>query len=164
MSLVGLTVTCLMGGLINCFKIYSCCSSNPSLLDGHSSHYNPAVIKQIKNIVILCLPPNTTHIMQPLDRVCFGAVKQFWNEEFHSYMQQHPGKVIRRGQFCQVFRLAWMRRMIMKNIFASFKTTGIQPFNKLAIALPGECTLPQTRNNQQRENQLDTFPSLLKIQ
>ena len=109
------------------------------LLDGHSFHYNPAVIKQIKNIIIFCLPPNTTHLMQPLDRVCFGTVKQFWNEECHSYMQKHPGKVIRRGQFCQVFRLTWMRRMIMKNIFASFKTTGIQPFNKLAIALPGEC-------------------------
>ena len=29
--------------------------------------------------------------------------------------------------------------MTMKNLLASFKMTGIQPFNKLANALPGEC-------------------------
>ena len=31
------------------------------------SHFNPAVIKQLDNFNIFCLPPNTTHMMQPLD-------------------------------------------------------------------------------------------------
>ena len=44
------------------------------LLDGHSSHYNQTVIKRAAedNLVIFCLPPATTHLTQPLDRVCFS--------------------------------------------------------------------------------------------
>ena len=75
--------------------------------------------------------------MQPLDRVCFSAVKGYWNEECQNYMQQHPGKVVTRAQFSQVFKLAWARAMTMTNILARFKTTGIQPFNRFAITLPG---------------------------
>ena len=39
------------------------------LLDGHSSHYNINAIKlaTAARVIILCLPPNTTHMLQPLD-------------------------------------------------------------------------------------------------
>ena len=38
------------------------------LLDGHSSHYCPAFIK-LAAIIVFGLPPHTTHIAQPLDKV-----------------------------------------------------------------------------------------------
>ena len=43
------------------------------LLDGHSSHYCPEIIKACaeEEVIVLSLPPNTTHIIQPLDRGCF---------------------------------------------------------------------------------------------
>lgn len=105
------------------------------LLDGHSSHYNPAVVKKAASsgVIIFCLPPNTTRLLQPLDRVWFSAVKQAWSEACQNYVQQHPGKVVTRTNFCQIFRLAWVRAMTIKNIVASFKTTGIYPFNRGAI-------------------------------
>ena len=39
------------------------------MLDGHKSHYTPEAISLAANqgIVILCIPPNTTHATQPLD-------------------------------------------------------------------------------------------------
>jgi len=39
------------------------------LLDGHTSHYTPEAIKvAVKNdIALFCLPPNATHVNQPLD-------------------------------------------------------------------------------------------------
>ena len=48
------------------------------LLDGHSSHYNPAVIQTAaaNGIILFCFPPNTTHLTQPLDR-CAGSGTPF---------------------------------------------------------------------------------------
>ena len=42
------------------------------LLDGHSTHYQPQVIRSAMehDYIILCLPPHTTHESQPLDVVC----------------------------------------------------------------------------------------------
>ena len=47
------------------------------LLDGHSSHYNPPFIRCAaqKGVIVFALPPNTTHISQPLDGVCFKVLK-----------------------------------------------------------------------------------------
>ena len=39
------------------------------LLDGHSTHYTPEVTRAAaeQGVVMLCLPPHTTHAIQPLD-------------------------------------------------------------------------------------------------
>ena len=39
------------------------------LLDGHSTHYQPEVIRLARQtgVIMLCLPPHTTHETQPLD-------------------------------------------------------------------------------------------------
>ena len=43
------------------------------LLDGHSTHYNPAFIRRAaeEQVIIFCLPPNSTHLTQPLDKGVF---------------------------------------------------------------------------------------------
>ena len=57
------------------------------LMDGHSSHFKPEVIKRAaeEQVVIFCLPPHTTHLTQPLDKGCFGPLKAHWREECWSY-------------------------------------------------------------------------------
>ena len=47
------------------------------LLDGHSSHYQPSVIRKAaeNGVIMFCLPPHTTHICQPLDKTCFSPLK-----------------------------------------------------------------------------------------
>ena len=41
------------------------------LLDGHTSHYNPEVIKlgAAEGLIMIALPPITTHLLQPLIKV-----------------------------------------------------------------------------------------------
>ena len=42
------------------------------ILDGHHSHISLELIRQAhSNILLLCLPPNITHLLQPLDAVVF---------------------------------------------------------------------------------------------
>ena len=48
------------------------------LLGGHSSHYQPQLIKYAREfgVIMFCLPPHTTHKSQPLDVSVFKSLKQ----------------------------------------------------------------------------------------
>ena len=95
------------------------------LLDGHSSHYNPEFIHfpPQKGVIVFALPPNTTHLSQPLDRVCFKALKQCWDEQCNLSMSDNPGKTITIYQFSELFAAAWKKAMTPQNITSSFCTT-----------------------------------------
>ncbi len=88
------------------------------LLDGHSSHYHPGTLELAAKheVVLFCLPPNTTHLLQPLDKGVFGPLKTYW------------------GQECQAFMSCFNKLMTISNIASSFKTTGIFPFNPSALS------------------------------
>ena len=84
-------------------------------------------------VIIFCLPPNTTHLTQPLDKGCFGPLKFYWKEECQTYVSKNPGKVVTRYQFSEIFAKAWAKGMTMKNIIGGFKTTAVFPMNREAI-------------------------------
>jgi len=48
------------------------------VLDGHSTHYQPETIKYAHDngVIMMCLPPHTTHESQPLDASVFKPLKQ----------------------------------------------------------------------------------------
>ena len=102
------------------------------LLDGHSSHYCPSVIRQAAEheVILFALPPNTTHLTQPLDKGIFGPLKTEWRKVCHDYMVENPGKVVTVHCFVSLFAKAWTKSMTMKNIMASFRTTGIFPLDR----------------------------------
>ena len=57
-----------------------------------------------KNGVLLFTPvPHTTHEMQPLDKAVYAPLKAHWQDVCHRYLQSHPGKVITKYQFSQLF-------------------------------------------------------------
>lgn len=107
------------------------------LLDGHSSHFEPGVVRTAaeKGVLIFCLPLHTTHLTQPLDKGYFAPLKMFWHEECQLLLSRNPGKVVTRYQFSELFGRAWMRGMTMTNIIAGFHTTGVYPFNWDALQL-----------------------------
>ena len=105
------------------------------LLDGHSTHYNPAFVRRAaeEKVIVFCLPPNTTHLTQPLDKGIFGPLKTYWHQECQTFMGQNPGKVVTQYNFSALFSKAWYRSMTIPNAMAAFHTTGIYPFNRSAI-------------------------------
>ena len=68
------------------------------LLDGHKSHYNPAFLRMAadEGIIVFCLPPNTTHMLQPLDNGVFSSLKAHWRNECQYFYSENLGKVINR--------------------------------------------------------------------
>ena len=108
------------------------------LLDGHSTHYNPSFIRKAaqEKVIVFCLPPNTTHMTQPLDKGAFGPLKMAWAEQCHRYMQLNPGKVVTQFEFMALFSKAWCNSMTSTNIISAFRTTGVSPFNRQAVLVP----------------------------
>ena len=107
------------------------------LLDRHSSHYNPEFIRFAaqKGVIVFVLPPNTTHISQPLDGVYFKALKQCWDEQCNSFMSNNPGKTVTLYQFSELFAAAWKKAMTPQNITSSFRATGVFPVNRQALEI-----------------------------
>lgn len=110
------------------------------LMDGHSSHYCPATIRSAaqERVILFSLPPNTTHITQPLDKAVFGPLKVFWKHACHNFLVKNPGKRISKENFSSIFSEVWIQTMTPKNILSGFHTTGIYPPDRNAITLPFE--------------------------
>jgi len=108
------------------------------ILDGHSTHNQPEVIRYAKenDVIILCLPPHTTHETQPLDCAVFSPLKTQWRKVSHDFLQSHPGQVITKFNFNGLFAKAWVAAITPGNLISGFKTCGIYPLNRLAINIP----------------------------
>ena len=122
------------------------------LMDGHKSHYNPDTIQfaSKERIILFTLPPNTTHLSQPLDRSCFGPFKLAWREACHRFTCD-TGQVVSRNTFSQLLNEAWSIAMTRSNIISGFKVTGIYPFDRTAL-------IPQS--SPEVESQLPYIPLL----
>ena len=107
------------------------------LLDRHSTHNQPEVIcfAREKDIIIVCLPPHTTHEAQPLDCGVFSPLKAQWGRVAHDFLQSNPGKVITKFNFSALFIKAWVNAVTPVNVISGFKTCGIYPFNPSAIKI-----------------------------
>ena len=121
------------------------------LMDGHSTHYCPDVIKEAaeQKVIVFVLPPNTTHISQPLDKGPFSPLKVAYRQMCHEFMCNNPGRQITRYDFSKIFSSAWYTAMTMRNIMAGFKVTGVCPFNR---------DIFQLRTNQYTSFKPDTLP------
>ena len=114
------------------------------ILDGHSTHYQPATVQYAKDngVVMLCLPPHSSHVSQPLDVSVFSPLKKHWNDAIHKFLSQNPGRVVTKYSFSPLLKEAWDKTMTAKNICSGFRCSGIYPFIRDKVQ-------PTVLNNQQ---------------
>ena len=105
-------------------------------MDGHSSHFCPDMIRMAakKKVILFTLPPNTTHLTQPLDKGCFGPLKVAWHQACHRFCSQNPGRVV---SIYELLSEAWGQSMTVKNITSGFKVTGVYPVDRNAVQISG---------------------------
>ena len=87
-------------------------------MDGHSSHYCPDTVwlAAREQVILFTLPPNTTHLSQPLVKGCFGPLKVAWWQVCHQLLAENRAKVITRYQFSGLPNKAWLQSMTNANI------------------------------------------------
>jgi hypothetical protein len=81
-----------------------------------------------RSIITLCMPPHSSHLLQPLDVGCFSVLKRAYSKQVVNYMRlgiNHIDKI----EFITAFRAARIEAMTARNIRSGFSATGLVPFD-----------------------------------
>jgi len=111
------------------------------ILDGHNSHctYSFCDYAQKNKIILICLPPHTTHALQPCDVGVFGPLASTWKAQVGSVMKASL-QGITKNNLLRNYHIARKEAMKVTTIKSTFRKTGIVPFN--ADILPKEAFAP----------------------
>ena len=105
------------------------------LVDGHSSHIDLKVSKfcSENGILLYCLPPHASHLLQPLDVGFIRSLKSAWGKECNSYRAKTIGSNVSKETFSEVFKDAWLATVKTSLFVNAFRESGICPLNLSAI-------------------------------
>ena len=85
-------------------------------------------------ITLYCIPSQTTHELQPMDKSVFGPFESYWDQEVLIFMRQNPGKSVGMQRFGAIFSSVCDKAATPANIKAGFRGTGIYPFKPNVIS------------------------------
>lgn len=124
------------------------------ILDGHNSHctFRLCSFAREHKIIIVCLPPHTTHVLQPCDVLVFSPLQRAWRKQVRK-----AGKVT-KNTFLTFYDAARQEAFKVSTIITSFAITGIHPLNRTVIT---EDKFEPATNTTTEEVVL--FPSLPSI-
>jgi len=133
------------------------CSGQPRLLvfDGHGSHITYQFVSYClsHNILLLCLPSHSTHLLQPLDVGLFSPYQHYYGIEVDNYVRSGKNIVgIKKSVFLPFLTAARNQTFSPHNILQSFISTGIWPLNARRVL--GKITPTTTK----RRDTLGTMP------
>ncbi|KAF7579400.1 TolA, Membrane protein involved in colicin uptake [Pyrenophora tritici-repentis] len=96
------------------------------ILDGHGSHLTMEFIKYCDRhrILLMILPPHSTHTLQPLDVVLFKPLSQAYSNELTNHLYKAQGLIpIKKGDFFPLFWRAWQASFKQSTILKAFEAT-----------------------------------------
>ncbi|XP_022163930.1 uncharacterized protein LOC111029276 [Myzus persicae] len=101
------------------------------ILDNHNSHISMAAYEfcRSKHIVMLSLPPHTSHRLQPLDVSFFGPLKAAFKRECDLYIKSHCLVKITPYDLVELFNKAYSCVATIQKGISGFASTGIVPLN-----------------------------------
>ena len=104
------------------------------ILDGHASHVNYKFCLYCKanNIQLYCLPPHSTHILQPLDVGLFSPLQREYSKAIEDY-HNTTGLGINHSTFLPHYKQARKLAYTQENIESAFRATGIVPLNPRSV-------------------------------
>lgn len=80
-------------------------------------------------VIIVCLPPHTTHKLQPLVAVFMCPFKAYYNQEIETLMENHPFRAVTVYQVGELMKRTYARCATLQVPVIVFEKCGIIPFN-----------------------------------
>ena len=98
------------------------------ILDSYSSYIAPEFNLFCKEhlIITLCMPPHSSHLLQPLDVSCFAVLKRSYGQQIRAYIRSGIN-YIDKPDFLQAFYTARTEAISKANIQSGFAATGLVP-------------------------------------
>ncbi|ROL41877.1 Myb-like protein V [Anabarilius grahami] len=105
------------------------------IMDQHETHVSKDVIMYCREnkIEILCLPAQTTHILQPLDIAVFNPLKTAFSTMASRMGLVRGDLVVGKKQFSPLLKNVYPTAVIAQNIKAGFRKAGIFPLSRGAV-------------------------------
>lgn len=138
------------------------------LVDGHSSHVNLRFVNYCDQhrILLVILPPHSTHRLQPLDVGIFSPLAHAYSKEIDQLIQSSCGftRVTKRS-FWILFKSSWTQALTLENIRSSFATPGIFPVNssKTLNSLKYQTPSPTCSDNESKRETPASVRGLRRI-
>ncbi|CAH2084962.1 unnamed protein product [Euphydryas editha] len=135
------------------------------IFDGAKCHLSIETLDEAdkNNIVLYCLPSNTTHELQPLDKSVNKSYEHYWDEAVLNFLSTNPNRTLKKPDFNKIFSQVWPKCMTHTNIVNGFKATGLYPYNPEAIpeeafapSVLSEIPFPRNQNQVVQEPKSDT--------
>jgi hypothetical protein len=104
------------------------------IIDGHESHCSVEFQERCKEkkIITLCMPPHSSHLLQPLDVACFAPLKRLYGNAI-SALARSCIHYINKETFLPAFKAAFEKTFTAENICAGFRGAGLAPYNPEAV-------------------------------
>ena len=102
------------------------------IVDKHESHRSLQVLDYAteKSVILLSVPPHTTHKLQPLDRCVYGPLSTYFENEVDNFQKLYPSRRIQMYDMGRLFTAAYTKACTISNATSAFKKCGIWPFNR----------------------------------
>ncbi|XP_034241768.1 uncharacterized protein LOC117645575 [Thrips palmi] len=118
--------------------------------DNVSSHFSKNVFELCaeNDIKFVCLPPNATHLLQPLDVAFFAPLKTAWRNILNEWKQKSRNRTLTlpKPNFPELLKslLESIEGNRERNLVAAFKAAGIHPLdrNQALKRIPGALPSP----------------------
>jgi hypothetical protein len=96
------------------------------ILDGHESHYSLEFQDFCKenNIFTLCMPPQSSHLLQPLDVGCFSPLKKAYSQQVESLIRNYINHITKL-EFLPAVEAAFDQAFTTANICSAFRGAGL---------------------------------------
>lgn len=128
------------------------------ICDGHESHITGDFIGycMYHNIVLLLLPPHTSHLTQPLDVAVFGPLKKTMSTESQGLIQTEVSR-IQKAEWLEAYVNAHARAFTSWNIRSAFSGAGLLPFcpTKVIRRIGSSLTPPPLSENPEMSTPFD---------
>ena len=104
-------------------------------MDGHSSHFSKETAEfcSRRQILLYCLPPHSSHILQPLDVGFFSSLKNAWRSLLLQWQRENPGISFTKTSFPGLFKKAWEQETTRDKAINGFRKCGLFPLDHEAV-------------------------------
>lgn len=101
------------------------------IYDGHGSHDQYKLIQSAREngVILLCLPPHTTHKLQPLDVGVFGPFARAWIERCDDIVED-TGQEMPREDFVKEYMAVRNASFKESTLRTAWRKSGLWPINR----------------------------------